>query len=98
MKKQQVVSKQACTYHTQYLDVGSYYYPYNIQKARLDQIRKEKELEDHEEDSMGDYVRIYPTTDWTKAKVYNTLIKSANKVSLVGKQLNQTSIVRTDIL
>lgn len=64
----------------------------SIQKARLDQIRKEKELEDHEEDSMGDYVRIYPTTDWTKAKIYDTLIKSANKVSLVGKQLNQTSM------
>ena len=56
-----------------------------MQKARLGQIRKEKELEDHEEDSMGDYVRIYPTTDWTKAKLYDTLIKSANKVSLVGK-------------
>ena len=56
-----------------------------MQKARLDQIRKERELEDHEEDSMGDYVRIYPSTDWTKAKVYDTLIKSANKVSLVGE-------------
>jgi 3'-phosphoadenosine 5'-phosphosulfate sulfotransferase (PAPS reductase)/FAD synthetase len=56
-----------------------------LQKARLDQIRREKQLEDHEEDSMGEYMRIYPTTDWTKAKVYETLIKSANKVSLVGK-------------
>jgi hypothetical protein len=56
-------------------------------------------LEDHEEDSMGEYVRIYPTTDWTKAKVYEALIKSANKVSLVGKQFDRTSIARiwTDI-
>ena len=69
-----------------------------MQKARLDQIRKEKELEDHEEDSMGDYVRIYPTTDWTKAKIYDTLIKSANKVSLVGEQLHQTSFAWSDDL
>lgn len=70
----------------------------SMQKARLDQIRKEKELEDHEEDSMGDYVRIYPTTDWTKAKIYDTLIKSANKVSLVGEQFHQTSFAWSDDL
>ena len=61
-----------------------------VQKARLDQLRKERELEDHEEDNMGDYVRIYPTTDWAKAKVYDTLLKSANKVSLVGKLVRWT--------
>ena len=69
-----------------------------LQKARLDQLRKEKELEDHEEENMGDYVRIFPTTDWTKAKVYDTLIKSANKVSLVGKQFDLTSFEWTDNL
>ena len=42
-------------------------------------------MEDHEEDSMGDFVRIYPTTDWTKARLYDTLIKSANTVSLIGE-------------
>lgn len=61
-----------------------------LQKDRLHQIRKEKAQEDHEEDSMGDYVRIYPSTDWTKAKLYDTLIQSANKVSLVGTHIYNT--------
>lgn len=62
-----------------------------IQKERLLQIRHEKELEDYEDNHMGEYVRIFPTTDWDRAKVYDNLMQSASKISLLGKSIARGS-------
>ena len=66
----------------------------SIQKERLRQIRREKELEDYEDDHMGEYVRIFPTTDWARAKIYDGLMQTASKISLLGKSIARGSCPR----
>lgn len=54
-------------------------------KEQLLKLRQVKELEEHEEENMGDYVRVYPTYDAHRARVYETLLKASAKVSFIGK-------------
>lgn len=34
---------------------------------------------------MGGYIRIYPSTDWAREKLYKTLLKSASVITLIGE-------------
>ncbi len=44
----------------------------------------EKNMLEHEQQSMGGYVRIYPSTDWARDTLYKTLLKAASAVTLIG--------------
>ena len=48
------------------------------------ELWREKEQLEHEQQCMGGYARIYPSTDWTREKLYKTLLKAASVVTLIG--------------
>lgn len=50
----------------------------------MEEIRREKDVLEHEYQSMGGYVRIYPSTDWARDKLYKTLLKSAATITVIG--------------
>lgn len=47
-------------------------------------IRREKDKLEHEYQSMGGYIRVYPSTDWAKEKLYKALLKSASTITIMG--------------
>ena len=53
-------------------------------RDRLEQLQREKDQLEHEQQTMGGYVRIYPSIDWARDKLYKTLLKSASAVTLIG--------------
>lgn len=52
---------------------------------RLEKIRREREQLEHEQHTMGGYVRIYPSSDCVRDKLYKTLLKSTSAITIIGK-------------
>ncbi len=48
-------------------------------------MRRLNILEEHEDSAKGDYVRVYPTRDWSRARVYEGLLETSAKICLVGR-------------
>lgn len=37
---------------------------------------------------MGEYIKVYPSTDWMRDKLYKNLISSISSSSLIGQIIN----------
>lgn len=56
-----------------------------LQRNRLEKLRRERDQLEHEQQCMGGYVRVYPSTDWTRDRLYKTLLKSVSSITLIGE-------------
>lgn len=63
-------------------------------KSRLYQLRQDKELENFEDDNMGDYSRIFPSPDPQRQLVYKSLLVDAARISFSSKTESRQSLIR----
>jgi tubulin polyglutamylase TTLL7 len=60
-------------------------------KERLTQLRRERELEEFENENKGGYVRVYPTSDPSRAQLYCRLLDDALSFNSLGRSSSTQS-------
>ncbi|CAI8057811.1 hypothetical protein GBAR_LOCUS31480 [Geodia barretti] len=61
------------------------------QKERLTQLRRERELEEFENENKGGYVSVYPTSDPSRARLYSRLLHDALSFNSLGRNYSAQS-------